>query len=66
MYGTRSPREIALATYRGYNHGGGYDTDRLSWTLDAFLPSSKGEKSWKLAVETTPCFGCWQSATLML
>jgi hypothetical protein len=30
MYARRSPREIALATYRDYYHGGGYDTDCLS------------------------------------
>lgn len=40
MQGARSPREIALATHRDYYRGGGYDTDRLSWTLNTFLHSS--------------------------
>lgn len=58
MYGTRNPREIALATYRDYYHGGGYDTERLSWTLDAFLPSSNGGKVLEI--------GCGDGAMLRL
>src|ERR1700747_2074627 len=40
MLGTGGPRGIDIATHRDYYCGGSYNTDRLSWTLNTFLPSS--------------------------
>lgn len=58
MHETQSPKEIALATHRGYYLGGCYDTDRLSWTLDTFLPSSHLGKVLEI--------GCGDGAMLQL
>jgi SAM-dependent methyltransferase len=58
MLGTSNPREIALATHRDYHRGGSYNTDRLFWTLDTFLPSSNLGKVLEI--------GCGDGAMLQL
>jgi SAM-dependent methyltransferase len=58
MYGTRSPKEIALASHRDYYAGGSYDSDRLSWTLKTFLSSSNPGKVLEI--------GCGDGAMLQL
>lgn len=58
MNGTRSPREVALASHRDYYVDGSYDTDRLSWTLDTFLSSSNPGKVLEI--------GCGDGAMLQL
>ncbi len=58
MHGTRSPKDIALATHRDYYLGGSYDTDRLSWTLNTFLPPADPGKVLEI--------GCGDGAMLQL
>lgn len=58
MNGIRSPKEIALDTHRDYYRDGGYDTNRLSWTLDTFLSASTPGKVLEI--------GCGDGAMLRL
>jgi SAM-dependent methyltransferase len=58
MCGKRSPKEIALATHGDYYNGGGYETDRLSWTIDTFLSSSNPDRVLEI--------GCGDGAMLQL
>lgn len=53
-----SPREIALEAHRDYYSDGAYDDDRLSWTLNTFLP----EKFHGRVLE----IGCGNGALLRL
>jgi|SRR5579884_249534 len=53
-----SPRELALASHRDYYAAGGFDSDRLNWTLDTFLSSEKQEKVLEV--------GCGDGAMLRL
>lgn len=41
MSETHDPRQIALSAHRDYYADGSYDSDRITWTLDTFLPASK-------------------------
>jgi SAM-dependent methyltransferase len=38
------PDEIALEEHRSYYAAGGYDEDRLRWTVDNFLPNCQGKR----------------------
>jgi SAM-dependent methyltransferase len=44
MTQARDPREIALEAHRNYYEDGAYDTDRLRWTIEEFLPSGNSGK----------------------
>lgn len=40
----RTPKELAKEAHRGYYAAGDYSDDRYSWTIQTFLPSSKGKR----------------------
>jgi SAM-dependent methyltransferase len=58
MSNPSDPREIALSAHRDYYNAGGYDDDRLSWTLSTLLSDIDSQKVLEV--------GCGNGAMLNL
>jgi methionine biosynthesis protein MetW len=58
MNSSSDPREVTLSAHRDYYNAGGYDDDRLAWTIATFLSDIKPEKVLEV--------GCGNGAMLNL